>query len=1105
MQKFEEVYAALNPQQRQAVDTVYGPVLVIAGPGTGKTQLLSARVARILQTTDASPQNILCLTFTENGAVNMRERLTRFIGQAAYDVQIGTYHSFGSTVISQFPEYFTELRLERPVDELGKRQILADIIETVDYRSPIKQVRHHIGDLVATISEVKRGLFSPSDLRTIAKENLAVITATQPVIAETLAPYAARMPSKLAVAEPLFHRIYDVLATTAAGLPEKQRTVSHAELAAEELNAALETAQDMQKTTPLTKWKNKWLVKNNDNQFVLAGALESARVKALADVLEQYQTQLAEKGLYDFDDMILQAIDVLAHNNDLRYTLQEQFQFILLDEFQDTNAAQLRLVQLLTDNPVHEGRPNVLAVGDDDQAIYAFQGAQYSNMLDFFKLYRDVQVISLEDNYRSRGEILHTATNIAGQIEARLHSHFDGISKQLIARNTRLPAVMLERRAYQSAVAERAAIAEHIATLINEGVQPSEIAVLAPKHKYLEPLVPYLRAKEIAVSYEKREDILQSLVVRQLLTMSRLILALQDNQPTTANSLWPQILSYDFWDFSVSDIWRMSWQASDNHTPWVQLLLNSPQFHYAALLFLTLAGKAETEPLETMLDALIGTTEVQTHDRKLPSVRSPLREYYLNKQGDSVLYETANQLTVLRSKLRAYQAAEHRVLTLRDLITFVNLYESAEQPMLNTSPYNQAEQAVQLMTVFKAKGLEFDHVFLISCQDDVWGSRAGGASNKLTLPANLIHIRHAGVTDDERLRLLFVALTRARFGLHLTSHAQSYTGKPTEAIKYFDETVDDGKAIANILPVKHAVVAFDDQAAPELEALTVNWQQRHSTHDTPLRELLLRRLQTYQLSPTHLTQFLNLKHGGPENFLLHTLLRFPTAPTVDTAFGNVIHRTLEWLQNDLNRFGTRPTAPAANEYAAKIIAQEPFTDVQKSLLTERARSTLAAYLSAPNVHFQPGNIPEKSFRQEGVFVGKAHLGGKIDLLEIDTAARAITVVDYKTGRVATDPLKMRRYTIQLYCYKILIEGSHTYKGYRVDTGRLVFVEPDDHGVIQQKELNFTPHETARIRELLTAMWHRIVSLDFPDVSTYTDSLTDMKRFEEDLIKTAVTP
>ena len=123
MSSYAETLAGLNAAQKQAVETTQGPVLVIAGPGTGKTQLLSVRVAHILQTTDALPQNILCLTFTESGAANMRERLTRFIGQDAYRVTISTYHAFGGNLIGRFPEAFAETRLQTPADDLTRRQI----------------------------------------------------------------------------------------------------------------------------------------------------------------------------------------------------------------------------------------------------------------------------------------------------------------------------------------------------------------------------------------------------------------------------------------------------------------------------------------------------------------------------------------------------------------------------------------------------------------------------------------------------------------------------------------------------------------------------------------------------------------------------------------------------------------------------------------------------------------------------------------------------------------------------------------------------------------------------------------------------------------------
>ena len=131
----------LNDAQRQAVEQIYGPLLVLAGPGTGKTQLLSARVAEILQKTDVGARNILCLTFTESGAQNMRDRLRELIGESAYDVTISTYHSFGSDIIKNYSEYFQnittersdDLRMERPIDDLTQIQIIESIINSLPF------------------------------------------------------------------------------------------------------------------------------------------------------------------------------------------------------------------------------------------------------------------------------------------------------------------------------------------------------------------------------------------------------------------------------------------------------------------------------------------------------------------------------------------------------------------------------------------------------------------------------------------------------------------------------------------------------------------------------------------------------------------------------------------------------------------------------------------------------------------------------------------------------------------------------------------------------------------------------------------------------------
>jgi DNA helicase-2/ATP-dependent DNA helicase PcrA len=1039
----------------------------------------------------------------------MRSRLTRFIGQTAYDVNIGTYHAFGGDLIRRFPEYFSETRLQTPVDRLGQHQIVSAIVEAMPYDNPLKQTRHHLGDLIGTISEIKRALLDGPALLAIATDNMAFIKAANKLIAPIFKDFA-RMPGTYAKAAPYFEAVLAALQSKALHA-KYQQLESLSAMAINSLELALEVAESTAKSKPLTDWKNDWLEKDDDNQFCLSGELASKRITALATVMDQYQALLEKRGLYDFDDMILRSISALEKYDNFRFTLQERYLYFLLDEFQDTNRAQAKLVQLLTNNPVNEGRPNVMAVGDDDQAIYAFQGADYSNMLDFYKAYRNVTIVNLTENYRSQASILTAAATVAGTISSSLKHSFDGMSKALTAANTKLPEVELDSTQYLSPLAQYDGIAARVEALIKSGVSPEEIAVLAPWHKQLEPLVPYLNKRNIAVSYEKREDILKTKIVRQLVTMSRLTLALHEDNLKLANSLWPEVLSFEFWELPIATIWQLSWQlrGSRDDPNWTKTMLESSQFSRPALLFLTVASKIETENCETILDYLMGSVILQTNDQDTPTVSSPLRDYYtsanIQAKQPGLFYETLSHLTVLRDKLRDYQASAEAPLLLNDLLTFVELYEAAEQPMLNSSPYHQQTSAVQIMTVFKAKGLEFEHVFLASCQDDVWGNSSRGNSNKLTLPANLQPIRHAGATEDERLRVLFVAMTRAKYGLHLTSFASNYSGKTTTPLKYLDiRPVDDGLQ-AFALPTPYQLIAQPDTNAPDLGLLELNWHSRHAGPDmlTSLRGLLAEQLEKYQLSPTHLTTFVDLQYSGPESFFIRSLLHFPSAPTPDSEFGTAIHEALEWLQHQLDQNQSMPEVDAVIEYYEKCIAKARLPASQHNVQIVRGRRVLKAYLQAKGGMFKVGDLAEKNFRSENVFIGEAHMAGKIDRLEIDHKARSITVVDYKTGNAHTkwnnSDQRLHLYSLQLYAYKLLVEHSRSYKGYTVTSGRLEFIEPDQTGRIQSLELVYNETETVHVQKLLMSLWQFIHDLHFPETSAYGDSVTAMKQFEQDII------
>jgi DNA helicase-2/ATP-dependent DNA helicase PcrA len=1092
----------LNSAQQNAVNHIYGPLLVLAGPGTGKTQLLSARIANILTKTDANAQNILCLTFTENAAQNMRDRLAMMIGADAYDVHINTYHGFGSDIIRSYPEFFENIdletgedsRLEKPIDDLQRIQITESIVSKLPYDSPLIGARHYIKNLSSTISELKRSLYTPETLLTLAENNLAQVRLLSPKIANHL-ENIKRFPSSADKSLELFSGIADILKDE-SGLAEQ---------ALADLESAMAEASDTGKSKPLTAWKNVWLTKDSDDSYVFTDEYQHLRIMELSVVYEKYNQILKNRQLYDFDDMILRTIEALQSKDELRFNLQEKYQFILLDEFQDTNAAQFELIKQLANNPVNEGQPNIFAVGDDDQAIYAFQGASTSNMLQFTREFRPVEVINLTENYRSHADILLASANVAGQIESRLHHNIDNVEKILIASSKNLPPdSAIERREFSSGANENSWVANKISELINKGVDPREIAVLAPKHKILEQLVPFLSQNKTPITYEKREDILQTPLLRMYKSMISLVLASQNGDESLMNELFPQVLSLDIYDIPVIDIWKINWaySSSEEDRSWAEIALENNRLAPHVMFYLSLGLRSVQEPLEYVLDYLTGSVSLK-FDEETEYI-SPLKEYYFSDRHKNPLefYESLANLSAIREHLRAYQASEDKLLSLQDFIDFFAAYESADQPLINTHPVAQAQESVQLMTVYKAKGLEFEYVFLLSVHDDVWGSKARTNSNKISLPANLQHIRYQGSSEDELRRILFVAMTRAKHGLYLTSHGFKDNGKATEAVKYLLEFGDGEERLTTVLPVsKQKVMATEFNFQQTMQNIEIFWESRHLKLTADLKSLLKTRLVNYQMSPTHLNTFIDMEYGGPEVFLLQTLLRFPQAPGVTGEYGNAIHASLEWYQNSIKKFDKPSIGKLIKEFDRQLAKRYIPVDRMDDFRA-RGHNALNLYVASRTNMFKEPAETEVDFRREGVLIGDAHLSGKIDRLEVDRDTKTVKIVDFKTGKSHTKwerEVKLLKYKQQLYFYKFLIEGSHTWSGFKVLEARLEFVEPDQNGkIVNPLKIKFDVEEEKEMKNLIQAVWTRIHNLDLPDTSNFPNDYNGSTQIIRDL-------
>lgn len=1106
MTEFEKQFGKLNPEQKKAVEQTEGPVLVIAGPGTGKTQLLSTRAAYILQNTDAGAHNILCLTYTESGAFAMRQRLVNIIGQKAYNITISTYHAFGSELINRFPEHFSNANEMTAVDDLGIHSILSKIIGKLPYDNPLKKSEFYIRDIINSIGDCKKALLTPGALRAVANSNIEFIEAVSKLTKKHLASIT-RIDKKSIIA---FEKLAKETATTEAN-QRVSNTRNMQELWQEQLETALNDVTECGKTTPLTEWKNTWLEKDSSGVFIPTGKSTANKLIALAGIYESYLIELQKQGLYDYDDMILQAIDGLKSNKGLRYTLQEQYLYIMLDEFQDTNGAQLELVKLLTDSPVYEGKPNILAVGDDDQAIFSFQGADYSHMATFASIYKNPAVITLTKNYRSHTDILHTAHNISSQIEERLHHKMEGIDKFLTAENKELPKrADIERHEFKSDVAQFAWVTNQITKLIKAGTNPEEIAIIAPKHKYLEPIVPYLAKAGVPVRYEKRENILNDPAIMQIIRMSQLVSVMKSGNSKIADEIWPEVLSYDFWEIPTEAIWKLSWKARETKSSWIDIIMSDKALKPIGLFFMRLGNISTNEMLESIMDFLIGTASLSFHEKDIASYTCPYFQYYFgdkaqdSKQKD--FWDLLSNLTVLRQHLRAHRGSSGRQLYIDDFINFVDEHREADIKILNTSPYHESSQAVQIMSTYKAKGLEFEAVFMLACIDEAWGSKASSQNAKVPLPANLAQIRYSGATDDEKLRLLFVAITRAKHRLFMTSYTNTYANRPTSRLKFFDEVERDGSPYSEILPTESQKIHQTDSNLPSIEDLSSYWADRHIelSRDVRFKDLLAPRLERFQLAPTNLNSFTDLIYGGPKEFFLNTILRFPSAPTPAGEFGDAVHATIEWLHLELKQTKMIPNLTETNKQFSAELSKRNLSESNYELMKNRGEACLKAFLEQKSDSFGPDDLHEFDFRKEGVLLGPAHLTGKIDKMIVDKQNKTIAIVDFKTGSSykswkAGDP-KLHKYKQQLYMYKLLVEGSYTFTDYSVTDAYLQFVEPDDEGNIIDLHLEFDSLELKRTRDIAIAVWKRIQKLDLPDVTKYDKSIKGIKSFEDYLIE-----
>ncbi len=1095
MTTFGERYKKLNDQQRLAVDTIDGPVMVVAGPGTGKTELLSVRAANILHKTDTLPGNILCLTFTDSGAVAMRERLAGLLGPDAYKVAIHTFHSFGSEVINQNGEYFYSGAHFRPSDELSNYEILSDIMEKLAHDNPLASTMNgrftYVGDIKTCISELKRAGLTPDELDAILTRNDAFCAWVAPYIADVFGSKISKQT--IAKARVLARDI-----ETFSDQPlELIGYAPLSEILRSSLVRAVELAEEEGSTKPLTAWKNTYLEKDAHGTMTPKDTGRSLKLRALSRIYSDYLEAMQENELYDYDDMILRVVHALETFDELRYNLQETYQYILVDEFQDTNDAQMRLVWNLTNNPVSEGRPNLMVVGDDDQAIYRFQGALLSNILDFTARYRDVAVITLKDNYRSVAEVLKLARSVIVEGTERLENTMAGVDKTLTPHRED-PVSRVIYNQFETTTQAHYALAKKISEECAHSPTLSR-AVIARNHRQLLALLPQLKAFNIPLRYERHDNVLDNDSVRQLELVARTVHALAQQEFDVASQLLAELLAHPAWNIPAIDVWRLSVEAHRTKKMWLEVMLEREgALHDVATWLIVASERAKTEPLEFMLDYLFGVNAAGKGDEQNDAaITSPLKEYFFSSsQLETSPFGYIAHLSALqkiRTSLREYKPGQ--ILTLADFVEFVDLHHELELTIQGKGNIETGESAVTLLSAHKSKGLEFDVVYIVDVQENIWGNGARSRGRLISFPSNL-HISPVGDNNDERLRLLYVALTRARTQLVLTCAKLG----------------DNSKELLPVGSIKPGVLAVQEHSplpAPELTEATQNdWRTpllsvSHANKDTLLRPLLER----YKLSATHLTNFLDVSRGGPELFLVHNLLRFPQALSPSAAFGTAVHETLTRAHQHLGAHKKRrPVEDLLHDYE-EILRRFQLSELDFSKLLDRGMDVLQTFFTQRYDSFTPTQDTERNFTGEHVVVGDAVLSGALDLIDIDKDEKTIFVTDYKTGKPVNswrgksdyEKIKLHHYEQQLMFYKLLVENSRQFTGYSVSGARIEYVEPDARGEIVLLDYVYDAEKLAQFERLLGAVWQRIMTLDFSLPQEFDASYAGILAFEDYLL------
>ena len=1033
MNKFSEEYDRLNKEQKEAVDTIEGPVMVIAGPGTGKTQTLALRIANILKITQVNPSNILCLTFTDNGAVEMLSRLTSFIGPDAYKVKINTFHSFCEYIMQSNLEKFPQLAdNSQSIDETDKYRIILDILSRLPVKDPLRNIRNegqYARDIVQSISKLKKEGVTVEDLRIIIDKEKAYFEKTKESYEEFL-----KLRSNTIKAE-------DV---------EKLRM--NLEMKADTNNIYTKGVKEIIEEYSV---ENRNELKDGIKKIYkrLSSANYFEKLVSLLSVFEKYQDALREKSMYDYEDMIMFVLEKLTQDEELLVSLQEQFQYILIDEYQDTNSAQNELVYLLSS---YFENPNLFVVGDDDQSIFKFQGASLENILQFTKKFKEAKIVTLRNNYRSQPNVLKASRNIITKSENRLEDEFEGVNKDLVSMSN-LEAHRLQLKVYPNVELEADYIAKSILELLKDN-DPKDIAVILSTNQEMDLYSETFTRYKIPHYVSKTGGLLKSEHINNFLLILEYI-----DDPLN-DELLARILYMPYWDFNNLDLFKLFRHCSQNKKDYVKCILSEYELIEAGI-----------ENPQTFLEfgkLLSGfqTKYQNLHPAQLLPVlldESGILKYLLDQTGNyQELVKFNNLYSFLKNHIRL-----DKNFNIKNYLDSVKIAKDFDiELMAERNLFDDSR--VSVLTVYKSKGLEFKHVFIPKLTESEWEKKKG--SERIKLPRSINKEDYSTNDLDEKIRVFFVALTRAKEQVYLSFPTYSESGKENRP-SMFTSSIDED--LIDKIDVK-----VDEKIHKDLIISNLSPNQ-NITFSTPGELYLKKLLDNFVLSPTTFNNYRNCPHC----FFLKNILHIPEAMSINLAYGNAIHATLKNYLNKLKRTKIIPGFDFVQDNFKSSLYKQFLNERDVEDLITLGSKNLSEFYKSELIKIKETSLPEINLGTYEIRINDVPVKGMIDRIDfVDELRGVVDVVDYKTGTATSDRISIKgrgEYYVQLLFYKLLIQNFPKYK-WIVNSGKIVYVDLDNTNQSQgEKEFDLPEKDIEWLKVEIKNTYQSIMNLEFSRKNT----------------------